>query len=71
MKTLTVKFDLQLNDDEDFLKEGMKLRFAEEARVHEGFVAVEITNAFSHEGDPIEFVPFVDYFTPASFVELS
>jgi hypothetical protein len=70
MKTLTFAFDVQLNDDEDYIKEGTKVQIADTSRQHEGFAAVVITEGFSYHGEPIEFVPFVDHFMNESFVEL-
>jgi hypothetical protein len=66
---LTVAFDLELNCDEDFLPKGKRLKVVEDAREHEGYIAVLITDALSYNNEPVEFIPFVDYFTPESFVE--
>lgn len=71
MKQLTFAFDCQLNDDEDYIKEGTVVQVATDViRQHEGFMAVTITEGYSYNGDPIQFVPFTDYFTHKSFKEL-
>jgi hypothetical protein len=70
MKELTFAFDCQLNDDEDYMKEGQKVTVVTTGKQYEGFVKVRITDAYSYDGKPIQFVPFTDHFSTASFVEL-
>lgn len=70
MKTLTFAFDVQLNDDEDYIIEGTVVQVADVWKQYEDSTAVIITEGYSYNGDPIQFVPFVDHFMNRSFVEL-
>ncbi|MEH7116161.1 hypothetical protein V7128_01880 [Neobacillus vireti] len=71
MKELTFKFDCELNSDSDYIKGGTKVQVVQTGKQYVGFVKVLITNGFSYDDKPIEFVPFTDHFSIASFVELS
>jgi hypothetical protein len=52
------------------MKEGQKVTVVTTGKQYEGFVKVRITDAYSYDGKPIQFVPFTDHFSTASFVEL-
>jgi hypothetical protein len=67
---LTFAFDCQLNDEEDYIKAGTKVKVSETGKQYEGYAAVVITDGYSYHGEPIQFIPFVDYFLKESFVEL-
>jgi hypothetical protein len=69
MKELTFAFSCQLNDEEDYIPTGSVVKFDEKARVHEGFIAVIITDGLSYSDEPVQFIPFTDYFMKDSFVE--
>jgi hypothetical protein len=70
MKELTFAFDCQLNDEEDFIKAGTKVKVIDDGKQYEGYAAVVITDGYSYHGEPIQFIPFVDHFLKGSFVEL-
>jgi hypothetical protein len=70
MTELTFAFSCQLNDEEDYIPAGSVVKFDEKARVHEGFIAVIITEGLSYNDEPVQFVPFTDHFLKDSFVEL-
>jgi hypothetical protein len=70
MKEVTFAFDCELNSDSDYMKEGQKVTVVTTGKQYEGFVKVRITDAYSYDGKPIQFVPFTDHFSTASFVEL-
>lgn len=70
MKTLTFAFDCQLNDNEDYIKEGTIVQVADVWRQHEGFTPVIITEGYSYIDKPIVVEKEIIYFMNESFVEL-
>jgi hypothetical protein len=70
MKELTFAFDCELNTDQDYIKAGTKVEVIEVGKQYVGFVKVRITDGFSYDDKPIQFIPFTDHFSIASFVEL-
>jgi hypothetical protein len=69
MTEVTFAFDCQLNDDEDFMKEGQKVTVVSTGKQYEGFIKVRITDAYSYNGELIQFIPFTDHFLKESFIE--
>jgi hypothetical protein len=70
MKTLTFAFDCELNSDMDYIKTGTKVKVVDTWKQYDGFAAVVITEGYSYNDEPIQFIPFVDHFKNESFVEL-
>jgi hypothetical protein len=68
MIKLTFAFDCQLNDNEDYVKEGQEVELYPYPIHKEGFTPVRIKKAFSFEGDPIK-TNEVHWFTSSSFKE--
>ena len=71
MKTLTFAFDVQLHDNEDWIKEGTVVSVSDTWRQHEGFTPVIITEGFSYSGKHITIQPAEEvFFMNECFVEL-
>jgi hypothetical protein len=70
MTEVTFAFDCQLNNDEDFMKQGQKVTVVTTGKQYDGFIKVRITDAYSYNDEPIQFVPFSDHFLKESFIEL-
>lgn len=70
MRSLTFAFDVQLNDEEDWIAEGTVVTEAETSRKIEGFTPVLVTQAFDYQNRPIDVDPYFEYFLSGSFKEL-
>lgn len=71
-KYVTFALDVQLNDNEDWIPKGTKVRVSDNEyhlNRHEGFIPVIITEAMDYDGDRVEFDPYVEWFNEKSFVE--
>jgi hypothetical protein len=69
MKEVTFKFDCELNCDSDYIKAGTVVKVVETGKQYEGFVKVLITDGFTYDDKPIQFVPFTDHFSAVSFLD--
>jgi translation elongation factor P/translation initiation factor 5A len=68
-KELTFSCDSQLNDQEDYIKEGTKVKVYSHPLKKNGAVAVIIEKAFSHEGKELNLIPHYEWFLNVSFTE--
>lgn len=71
MKTVTFAFDCQLNNQEDFIKEGSVVEVSDnEFYIHryENSIPVIITEGYNCKGKKIAFEPYVEWFMKESFV---
>jgi hypothetical protein len=71
MMMLTFAFDCQLNNNEDYIKEGTKVRVYNHPLKKQGFTAVVIEAAFNHKGKEITFPSTYEWFSNAAFKELN
>jgi hypothetical protein len=73
MKTLTFAFDVQLDQDENYIEEGTVVKVSD-SPFHlnrwEDSVPVIITEAFSYEGKKFSIPATVEWFMKSSFAEL-
>jgi DNA/RNA endonuclease YhcR with UshA esterase domain len=69
MKTLTIAFDVQLNDNEDYLQEGTILEVADVWKQYEGSTPVIVKEALNYKGKPVK-VSEIAYFMNCTFKEL-
>ena len=69
---VTFALDVQLNDDEDWIASGTKVKVSD-SKFHliryEDAIPVIITEAFDIDEDKVEFTPYVEWFMKNSFVE--
>jgi hypothetical protein len=70
MDKLTFAFDCQLNDQEDFIKEGTTVKVYDHPLKKEGFTAVVISSAFNYKEEEITFPSNYEWFSNAAFKEL-
>jgi mRNA-degrading endonuclease HigB of HigAB toxin-antitoxin module len=74
MNTLTFKFDCQLNDNEDWIKEGTKVQVSSNQFHVNRFkdsTPVIITEALDIDGNKVKLIPYVEWFMNSCFVELN
>lgn len=70
---LTFAFDVQLNDQEDYISEGTQVKISDNPfhlTRYEGFTPVIITEAYSYNGNKLTITSYVEWFTCESFIEL-
>lgn len=70
---LTFAFSVQLNDNEDFIKEGTVLKVSNNPyylKRFEDATPVIITEAYTHNGEKITGMHYTEWFSNETFVEL-
>lgn len=70
MKELTFAFDCQLNNQEDYVKEGTKVKVYDHPLKKPDFTAVIIEKAINCQGNTINLMPNHEWFVNAAFIEL-
>jgi hypothetical protein len=70
MTKLTFAFDCQLNDEEDYIKEGTIVEVYPHLKNGEEFTAVIIDKAWSYEGEELNPYPTYEIFMNTAFKEL-
>jgi hypothetical protein len=68
MKELTFAFDCQLNDQEDYVKEGTKVKVYDHPLKKPGFTAVIIKKAINCQGNTINLMPKYEWFVNVAFM---
>jgi hypothetical protein len=73
MKKLTFAFDVQLNDQEDFIAAGTQVEVSDNPLYlnrHNDFTPVIITSAYNYNGKTIKINQITEWFSNNSFIEL-
>jgi hypothetical protein len=70
MKELTFAFDCQLNDQEDYIKEGTKVKIYDHPLKKPGFTPVIIESAHTYKEKAIKVPSKHEWFANTAFIEL-